>query len=174
MNILDYYKPKVLGVILDQPKTEKIKCPIGSNIKNILMSKLFSLDPITDKFGVTLTFNQKKFNNDDPKYIHRLIVKKITKSRIWKDVKYILFPEFDKNGNLHYHGVIWGVYQIKCIRCVKWWRRNFGFAKPELEIKYYVCKCKEVCERRSINSWCWVHYISKDFGKTGLWSLYNI
>ncbi len=171
--IMRFYRNKALGDLLDHPKANEVKSNGINNIRLVLLKKLESLENITDKYGFTLTFNMRKFRNDDSKYMHRLASQRIEKSPVWRDVKYIMIPEFDKNGNLHYHGVIWDVYQIKCVRCIKWWRRNFGFAKPELELKYFNCGSGQICKRREIKSWCWKHYITKDFGKTGLWSLYN-
>ncbi len=126
--------------------------------RKVLLKKLKEIENFTDVCGLTLTL-KKKYHNDDDKWIHRHIQAKINNSRVWKDIKYILIPEYTKNGVLHYHGVIWDSYQIKVIKCVKWWRRTFGFVKPELKINKYSN---------------WMKYIIKDYGKTGLWTLYNI
>ncbi len=126
--------------------------------RSVLIKQLKKIEQFTDVCGFTLTL-KKKYHNDDDKWIHRYIQNKIDNSRVWKGIKYIIIPEFTKKGVLHYHGVIWDSYQIKVMTCIKWWRRTFGFAKPELKINNY-------------NNW--MKYITKDYNKTGLWTLYNL
>ncbi len=105
--------------------------------------------------GFTFTL-KKKFHDEDPIYIHRLVIDKINRSTIWKDKRYILIGEFTKKGIIHYHGIMLDEYQREVIRCTNWWRRNFGFAKPELKIN----------SRKS-----WITYMYKDYGKSGLWTI---
>ncbi len=173
--ILDFYSPKVGGVLLDQPqptngKKRQAVHVVFSKYHNILCE----LEGETQKYGFTGTFNMKKFKNDDPTYMHRLVIAKLLKSTSWKGVKYIIFPEFDDNGNLHYHGLIWDVYEVKFVKCLKMWRQTFGFAKPELNIKHYICNKELFKCKRQPKSWCWKHYITKSVGKTGLWTISNI
>ncbi len=124
-----------------------------------IVQKLYSLiDSEMEVYGCTLTL-KNKFRDDDDVYIHRYIDNKIKSSRVWKDVKYILLSEFSPDGKLHYHGIIYGCYQFSFLRCVKWWRRIFGFVKPEINIK---------------NRTNWFKYILKDYKKSGLWTIYKI
>lgn len=127
--------------------------------KGLILNKLnMIISENTQMYGCTFTF-KRSFHNDDPVYLHRMTEKEINKSRIWKDKKYILFAEFSpKGGILHYHGIIYGCYQTEFLRLCNWWRRKFGFVKPELEIRHPDK---------------WRDYITKDYGKTGLWTLYD-
>lgn len=153
-------------MLLDQNQPAKIeKC--NSTLKEVtnarkltivqerIMKKLKEIEIYSDKCGITLTL-KKKYHDDDDIWMHRYIQDKINKSIIWKKKNYILFPEFTKKGILHYHGVIWGSYQIEVIKMAKWWRRSLGFVKLELKINNYKN---------------WMNYITKDYGKTGLWTI---
>ncbi len=126
--------------------------------KQVIDQKLIQIDNISQRYGATLTL-KKKYHNDDPLYMHRLIEKKILGSHIWKNKKYIMFAEFTKKGIIHYHGIFYNMYQIEFIKMMNWWKRIFGHVKIEIEIRHYDC---------------WIKYITKDQGKTGLWTLYNI
>ncbi len=147
--------------ILDQTQQN-----LGTNIniqelnvtrKDILW-KLKEIEKFTDVCGFTLTL-KRSFHHDDDKWMHRYVQHKIDNSRVWRNIKYIIIPEFTKKGVLHYHGVIWDSYEVEVLRCLKWWRRTFGFVKPELKLNNYIN---------------WMNYIIKDYGRTGLWTLYNI
>ncbi len=120
------------------------------------------LDKISKNYsqvcGFTLTF-KKKYHSSCDKWLHRKVHNEIKKSKIWKDTKYIIFCEYTKKGILHYHGIIYDSYEIQVMRCIKWWRRLYGFAKPELKL---------------INKQNWLTYITKDYGKTGLWTMSKI
>lgn len=142
--------------VLDQTQHEKD----GYNPSKETINKYLSnvINNYSDIVGFTLTL-KKKYHNDDDKYMHRLIENKILRSSIWKDKCYIIFPEYTRKGNLHYHGIMWNQYEIEVMRCLKWWRRIFGFAKPELKIN---------------SKYNWIKYITKDYMKTGLWTIYNI
>ncbi len=154
---MEIYKNVGLEVLdQTQPKLAKVSY---NPCKEVLMKELMI---INDKFsqvcGVTLTL-RKKFHDVDPKDMHRMIHERISSSRVWHEKKYILIPEFTKNGILHMHGVIYDEYQTIVIKLVNWWRRTYGFAKIELKINNYKN---------------WTNYILKDYGKTGLWTIYNI
>lgn len=146
-----------VGELLDQTQPD-FKSITGDVTRDVLIEKLKEIEDFTDVCGVTLTL-KKKYHNDDDKWMHRYIENKILKSQAWKDKKYILVPEYTKNGVLHYHGVIWDSYQIEVMKVAKWWRRHFGFVKPELKINNYKN---------------WMNYMIKDYGKTGLWTIYKI
>lgn len=139
--------------ILDQTQRKKGYYNPSIEFINNKLNKI--IDNSSDVCGVTLTF-RKSYHNDDDKYIHKLVISTLKKSRIWKNKNYILFPEYTKNGVLHYHGIIWDHYQSEVMSCVKWWRRKYGFVKPELELK---------------NRYRWIEYITKNYGKTGLWTI---
>lgn len=116
------------------------------------------IDQYSDLVGFTLTF-RKSFHSDDDLFLHRMISKKLIKSTVWKTKKYILFPEFtSKKGNLHYHGIMWDSYEIEVMRSMKWWRKNYGFVRVELKLN---------------SPYNWLKYITKDYMKTGLYTLYN-
>lgn len=150
-NILEYYNEK--GVeILDQPQRKKSDNVIHLYIKRLLNDNL----SISQVSGMTLTF-QKKFHSDDPRYLHKYVIKTLNQSRIWKRKEYILFPEFSaKHGILHYHGCVMNEYEVEVCKMLLMWRRKFGFAKPEMKI------------RKMIN---WNTYITKDYDKSGLWTI---
>ncbi len=150
---------KIIGFeLLDQTQRKKSVNEYNPS-KEVINSKLTEIiNNFTDVCGFTLTI-KKKYHNDDDKYIHRLVQTKILTSLVWKNKKYMIFPEYTKKGNLHYHGIIWDEYEIEVMRCIKWWRRIFGFAKPELKLS---------------SKYNWIKYIVKDYGKTGLWTIYNI
>ncbi len=139
--------------LLDQTKPKKCN-PVTEYIKHLINTKI---DKFSQVSGFTLTL-KKKYHDDDSVWIHRYIHAKILKSSVWKDKNYILIPEFTKAGNLHYHGIIWDHYDITVMRCIKWWRREFGYAKPELELRNYKN---------------WSKYILKNYLKTGLWTIFN-
>ncbi len=142
-------------VVLDQPiddLEDKVVCLKVRNKLELLIKKHSQIS------GFTLTF-KAKFHDDDDKWLHSYVEGKILESKVWKDKKYMLFPEFTRNGVLHYHGLFFDCYQMEVMKCLKWWRRKFGFAKPELELR---------------NVLKWKDYCIKDYGKAGLWTLYSI
>lgn len=175
MNILDYYKK--VGLSLDQTQPPKLNKSQDSNIifSNIIKT-LLSLNTISQKYGITLTF-KKKYHNVDPLKLHRDAITLLSEYN--KKFKYILFPEFTQKGVLHYHGIIWDCYQLPFTRMTKKWSREMGFTKNEYEIKHYMCLTKNKCTlKETLNSlkdstMCWYHYIQKDYGKNGLWALTN-
>lgn len=127
--------------------------------REVILRKLgYVLDHCSEVCGVTLTFS-RKFKLDDHTWLHRFVQKELLSSKLWKGIKYILIPEFTPNGDLHYHGIIWDEYQCVVMRLLQWWRRKFGYVKPELKLKHPML---------------WLNYIIKDYGKTGLWTLYRI
>lgn len=107
--------------------------------------------------GFTLTLC-KTFHEDEDIFLHRYIHRSISNSRIWKGKKYIIFPEYTARGILHYHGIMWGEYDSEVMRCIKWWKRKYGFVKPELRIN---------------SKANWIKYITKDYGRNGLWTIYD-
>jgi len=150
-------------VILDQTTAKKVT--LGKkgeyNPKTEYVQKACSLllsNKITQMSGFTLTF-KRKFHTDDPLWLHRHIEGLIIKSKIWNTKSYMLFPEFTKKGALHYHGIMWNEYNVEVVRSINWWRRKFGFVKPELEI-------------RNIDNY--IRYITKSYSKTGLWTIMNL
>ncbi len=161
MNIYDrFYRPYLEDEssleLLDQTTHNK-----GENdatiVRMMIEEQLKNLENLSEVSGFTLTLRQKYHEIDDLE-MHRYIHKKILKSRVWKNLNYIIIPEYTAKGALHYHGVIYDSWEFNVMRCIKWWRREFGFAKPELKLK-------------SVKNW--VKYIQKDRNKTGLWTIYN-
>ncbi len=148
--------------LLDQTQRKNSHIPekdVYNPSKEVVLKHLNNLiNNSSDICGFTLTL-KKKYHNDDDKWMHRQIHNGIRMSRVWYDKKYILFPEYTKKGVLHYHGVMWDEYQTEVMRCIKWWRRKYGFAKPELKIN---------------NKNNWIKYITKDYGNTGLWTISNL
>ncbi len=144
--------------LLDQTPTGNMpKCMAVNLVREQLIKKLLLLNCVTQKYGVTFTF-KPRFREEDDMELHRIVYDKLIRSNIFKVVNWVLIPEFTKGGALHYHGVISDCYQTDFMRCVKWWRRNYGFVKPELEIRHYTK---------------WVKYICKDVEKTGLYILFH-
>lgn len=123
--------------------------------------------------------------------IHKYVNDKIMNSRIWKNLTYIIRPEYDNNGRLHYHGIIYAESIEHMSNAVKWWRRIFGFVNKNWneEIRYLSCrkfkrdntdKCywyiRESNNKRQKYdpSYCWAHYLFKDYNRTGLWTIYKL
>ncbi len=165
-NILDFfrtaYDKKFLADldILDPSTAKKDSLVVHSQIEKEIgiNNKSFS-----QKAGFTLTVDKKKLkrlirNCDDPEIVHRYLAMKLSRSRLWGKMKYIMFPEFNQNGGLHYHGIIWDQYESAVIRALNMWRRDVGFVKPELKI-------------RDIDNW--TKYIQKDKYINGLWTISN-
>lgn len=166
---------KVFCEVLDQNKTKIVAKAIGKTIGSMYLVDIMEKSVVfTQKYGITLTF-KSKFTMDDPKKLHRMIANKLLKSRVWQGHKYILFPEFTSSGSLHYHGIIWDTYEVDLVRMAQWWRRTFGYVKLEKDIKYYYCgtpATQECSQKNKKNKKikCWLHYITKDVGKVGLWT----
>ncbi len=153
--------------ILDQTLEKK-----PNIVYDNIWSKICLINKHSQKYGITLTFSSK-WHIEDSLTLHRIVISKITKSTVCKNINYIFFPEFTKGGILHYHGIIWDCYQLPFIRFSRWWSRTFGFTKPELELRYYLCNISAKCTQSQISKakHCWSHYITKDYGKNGLWTL---
>lgn len=121
------------------------------------------LDP--QIYGITITFNDEKkykkitFGNMDD-YARSYVFHGHMLDYAFKrpQVKFVIYPEYDQNGRLHYHGVVYGVYQSEFKKLVHGLKRKFGFCKIELEIKHI----EE-----------WLKYISKDTKKSGLPFVFN-
>lgn len=174
MNILDFFQ---VGEVLDQTQPQKMRKPTGSNLVYLnIQNQLVLLSKVSQKYGVTLTF-KKKFHYDDPLFMHRMVDTFFRDFR--KKFNFVLFPEFNSSAQLHYHGVIWGCYQLPFMVMVKRWRRKYGFVKVELSLRHYFCTTIDNCSvkkymlRPKKDSRCWLHYISKDYSKNGLWSVVN-
>ncbi len=152
-DILDQTQRKKMRLInlIDKDEFNPAKETINKYLNTIINSS-------SDISGFTLTFN-KKYHNDDDRWLNRHVHDSIIKSKIWKDKKYIIIPEYTKKGNLHYHGIMWDEYHSEVMKCIKWWRRKFGFVKPELVLS---------------SKFNWIQYITKNYGKTGLWTIHNI
>ncbi len=155
-NILEFYKK--LGGLLDQAQPEKMEKTNGDKKNNLLLRLNSIFRNNTQVYGITCTLG-KKCDYNDPLFMHRMIVRKLCRSTLWRKQKYLLIPEFTDNGRLHYHGVIYNCYEVEAIRLSQWWKREFGFTKFEKEIRYP-------------NKW--IDYILKDIGKTGLWTISNM
>lgn len=139
--------------ILDQPIPEK-DTTVSNAILNSVQLLLIECSQIS---GFTLTF-KKKYHEDDDLELHRYVEQYLLKSKCWNKTQYVLFSEYTSKGNIHYHGVMFNQYQINVMKCIKSWRRKFGFVKVELEI-------------RNVRNW--YDYITKNYGKIGLWTLYK-
>ena len=149
---------KDLGVckVLDQTPPKKGDSDYNPTKSAIIRLLESMVNTHTDIMGFTLTF-KKSFHDDDDRWLHKHVESTLLKNK-WKDINYIIFPEYTKNGVLHYHGITWDEYQSNLMVCIKQWRRKYGFVKPELELK------------SDLN---WIKYITKNYGKTGLWTLFN-
>ncbi len=177
-NILDYYSMvESVGSDLTKTNAKKLECHIASNF---IKKKLVNITKCSQYYGINITF-KSKYHDMDPIQLHRLFQKKLIKSNIWKKNQYLLFPEFSpKSGNLHYHGVVYDCYQHNVISMQKMCKREFG---PQCKV-FLTVNCK-LCEagidgpcsylkQNGDKGWCWTHYITKDVGKTGLWTIYKI
>ncbi len=174
-SILSYFRG--LGDSFDQTQTDLIEKRIAPNvIRYTNFSKMIDSLDYSQKYGITLTF-RRKWHSEDPLYLHRLIHKKISSSRLWKKEKYILFPEYSANGILHYHGYMYNTYQTNVKRLEIWWKRTYGIiTKVEYDLRYVYCGERDKCiqKNKSNAKYCWLHYITKDVGKTGLWTISNL
>ncbi len=168
MEIYNKLKTKS-GLILDPNHANKHKIDNNHHcVYSYIRAQLLKLGVFTQLYGITLTLS-KKFELDDPIFMHRLIENHLTKR--WKSINYIIFPEYScKNARLHYHGVIWDCYKTTLVQKVRSWRRKFGFAKIELKINTYNCNREN---HENYPKCCWMHYIQKDKYITGLWAITN-
>ncbi len=142
--------------ILDQnPSDNKQKA--YEPTKEVINKMLLQIKKYSDVRGATFTF-KLKWHSEDQEILHKYVHEKIVKSRLWKDKKYILFPEMTKKGVVHYHALFWDIYQEPFVKLIQWWRRTYGFAKMELEIRHYDC---------------YVKYITKNYGRVGLYTIYK-
>ncbi len=154
----------------------------------ILYNKILeSIRRTTIKRSITLTLNMKKktlnqFESD--KELHSYIDNKLLRSNKFKKCNYIIRPEYDKNGRLHYHMIIWSDVEYNICEVVKYWSKTFGFTNRgwNTDIRYYKCfeSADSMCDKENCKSKsdkvraCAVHYLFKDYNKTGLWTLYRI
>lgn len=150
MNLFDYYNSKTVCDLLDRSKTSKIKCHTYSKYREILKNIK------SDYHGVTLTF-KSKFLEEDPLDLHRIVQQVLSNSTLWNKQRYYLFPEFTKNGNLHYHGVIIGCYEVTTMRMINMWRRKFGFVKPELQIQHHNEWMDYITKSSNVGLWPFIH-----------------
>lgn len=176
-SILDYFTAKSLGVSLDQTQTNLIRKSCSANVvRRACFKAMIKMLDFSEIYGITFTFRQS-FHGDNPLFLHRLIDQKIARSRLWRGCKYILYPEFNASGILHYHGIIYDCPQIVMTRLNNWWKRNYGtITKIEYSIRYAFCGTEALCTQKNKSNakHCWLHYVSKDSGKTGLWIIYNL
>ncbi len=176
--ILEYFrKESSLGVSLDQTQTENVRKSYSAQVvRRACFQAMIKILEYDEKYGITFTF-KKSFHGDNPLFLHRLIDQKIASSRLWKECKYILYPEFTAGGILHYHGLIYDCSQLQMSRINIWWKRTYGtITKIEYSIRYAYCGTEHECTQinKSNAKSCWLHYVSKDSGKTGLWIIYNL
>lgn len=156
--IKNIQKVKVGSHLLDETQQQLGTADSYNPTVNFIKDLLVSIEKnYTQINGLTLTFQNKWLESDD-KDLHRYINNKINNSTVWKKVNYLMFPEFDKNLRLHYHCIIYGSYDLHLARVTRWWRRTYGFAKPEKNLYNYKN---------------WATYISKDYRKTGLWTIHS-
>lgn len=143
-----------------QRQTEKsTKDPFREYQKTTWINNLvINLSQCTLVQGLTLTL-KKKYHRDEIITMHKYIQNKIYNSTVWKGTIYCLRPELTKNNILHYHAIIYNNYEAQTDRLVKWWRREFGFVKPEFDLKYPIK---------------WIEYMFKDYCKIGLWTIHTI
>ncbi len=174
-SILSYFTG--LGDSLDQTQSAAIEKRVSHKVvRHCHFLKMVKSLSYSQKYGITLTF-RPSWHTEDPLYLHRLISRKIASSRLWKKEKYILFPEYTENGILHYHGYIYDTYQTNVKRLEIWWKRTYGtITKIEYQLRYPYCGIQNKCiqKNKSKAKYCWLHYISKDLGKTGLWTITNL
>lgn len=159
-NILDYFYgigfellDQTLPADGDKKRTETnmVRLAIFNDLSHVP-------DKYSQIYGITFTF-KPKFYTLDPDHLHSLVRSRIEKSTVCRKCKYYLIPQFTPKGNLHYHGVVYDCYQVPFMKMVKWWRRNFGFSKPELTIRHYDK---------------WIRYITRDMYITGLSTIWKV
>lgn len=110
--------------------------------------------------SLTLTFNPLKrlrsivspppINSTDDPIIHGDVLKYIGLWARKNKVRIILFPEYTKSYDIHYHGVIEATPPIVA-RFKKYWTKNYGLT--------YI---------KDIENIYWLNYLVKDYGKTEL------
>lgn len=186
--ILDFYKPKV--VVASSPtttaKNEKVtlctNC-IALEGHNAVLNSIRRHD-IKHSITLTLDFKKKHINKyEDDRELHRHVNQMVTSSKYFKQINYIIRPEYDDNGRLHYHSILWGDCDALVANAVKWWKRYFGFVSPKWhrDIKYYKCfdsvddiidksKCKATTDKVKA---CAVHYLFKDYKKVKLFTIFK-
>lgn len=175
-----------VSLVLDQVKRnqnkqgDKVRISLQRGL-DIIYNLRELMNTNTLLFGFTLTFDSKKmkFKNDVKKHITvNNRVHKYLGRKPYNATKFCIFPEYHKSGELHYHGVLINSYHITSMSFIKWWRRVFGNAKPELVLKYPVCDSQKVFEcdyaESKIITSCWFHYIIKNYSQVGLFTVTNI
>ncbi len=168
------FEVKSVAGLLDQGHTISAKC---TSVEHML-NRLILSTKNTPYYGVTLTF-RIEWHEYAPITLHRYIEREINNSHYWRSLhSFVLIPEFTKSGVLHYHGMIFGSYKSLVMSALSIWKRRFGFTKPEFTLKYVHCGSSErecvQSEMMGNAEICWIHYLVKEYDKTGLWTICNI
>lgn len=153
-NIKESYKKcgmtvgRVIG-LLDQDNPPNKKSHKAEKVREIILSNL-SDDSV---IGITLTIKYLCKLGRFPMDQNITVRENLLRSRKFAKFKYILVPEFSKQGRLHYHGIFYEGYYSDYVAAIEYWRKKYGFVKGEFEIKYP--------EK-------WANYCCKDINKTFL------
>lgn len=85
--------------------------------------------------GFTLTF-KPSYHHLDPDDLYTHGVTFFTQD-MFKAVDFIALPEFMKSGILHFHGLVWNLYNKQVAKLFRLWWSDYGFVKIEWHIRSY-------------------------------------
>lgn len=107
-------------------------------------------------YGLTLTF-KRKFHSSSPRWLHKYAHEKLTRMFCKKyNCEWYAFPEFTQAGILHYHCIVYNIYEVNMVKMMNSWKRQFGFVKWEKDVRY-----KDI----------WIKYCIKDRNRHGLYTI---
>lgn len=135
--------------VLDMLDTRKFRdkperSPSDPRSDSIKRAKQMIFDIVYEndwKYFLTITFDGKDFDRTDPKKVLKPLKTWLNHAVERKGLKYILVPEYHKNGGIHCHALIndCGFKLVdSCTRLVK------GYSKP---VRIETIKRKHLCEK---------------------------
>lgn len=125
-----------------------------SSLFNEMMKKVVISRKSSQWMGFTLTFKPFWFNRRGPRTLHLEAERHITTSLPWQGKSFVMFPEFNKAGILHYHGFVHDCYEVEFLKMMRSWQRKYGHVDKFLEAS---------------NKDIWIKYLLKDRHRNGLW-----
>lgn len=117
----------------------------------------------TNVFSLTVTLNPRKWEiSVDPKVLHLRVSYRLRKifriPKKYGTTQYLLFPEYHKNGVLHYHGYL----KIDSVDRVLYYQ---AVIQTRLTRKIGLCQVKNMNNQTINQKTKWKEYIQKDYEK---------
>lgn len=160
MELLEFYKK--CGLLLDIPTLKSASKSYEPIHSKILGNELFKQLEIAQThslcFGITITINNNKkfknrsFNNMTELRKFESVKENMIRSRAYKKLNMILFNEYGNEGKLHFHGLIWGVYETIIVSFANSMRRTTGYVKLELHLTSKIQWCKYIMKDYHISN----------------------